>query len=212
MAINLEVIQDQTTVTVATSGVQGVAGANGAFATPGGPISGSWITHPSGGQGSNAALTQNSLGGLPILVPYACTIDALGLRVYTLSAGSTIRLGIYDAGNGGLPKTLLLDAGTVSGASTGDKTITGLSLALSPGTYWLCGVAQGGTPAVTTGPSNVLFFPFGFHTGSGATTQFDFQGSVTRHTGTVSGTLPATFIPDLTNNASNSPRLFARVA
>lgn len=50
----------------------------------------------------------------------------VGVRVRTAGAGSNVRLGVFelDEENGFIPKTLLLDAGTVTGAATGAQIAT----------------------------------------------------------------------------------------
>lgn len=66
------------------------------------------------------------------------TFTRIGLRVTTLAAGNC-RLGIYKAGGSGIPGALVLDAGTFSTGTTGDKEIT-ISQQLVPGLYFLAAV------------------------------------------------------------------------
>lgn len=67
----------------------------------------------------------------------AITLDKLSCQVTTAAVGATnlARLGWYSCVNGH-PGTLLIDAGTVSTASTGIKEITGLATVLQPGWYY----------------------------------------------------------------------------
>lgn len=71
----------------------------------------------------------DSLGNLP-------SFDQVAINVTNLIALSTIRLGVYAMGTDGKPGALIADWGTVSSASTGDKT---LSISWSPtaGQYYL---------------------------------------------------------------------------
>jgi hypothetical protein len=85
---------------------------------------------------------------LPILVQEVRTFDRIALWVTTLAAGEVARLGVYEAdldADGLSPGALILDAGTVSLASTGAKEIT-IDLALGPGYYFLAFVDESTTP------------------------------------------------------------------
>lgn len=73
----------------------------------------------------------------------ASVLTSLSTRVTIAGdATSVVRLGIY-ADAGGIPGALIADAGTVSSASTGYKTISGLSIPLAAGTYWIAVSVQG---------------------------------------------------------------------
>lgn len=89
--------------------------------------------------------TQNMLSAVPVVVPNACVANSLGVMVGTPAAANVFRLGIY-ADNVGVPGALILDAGTVSAATSGFKQLA-IAQALAPGVYWLAGVLQGGTGA-----------------------------------------------------------------
>lgn len=54
----------------------------------------------------------------------------------TAQAGSTIRMGIYNANSYWEAGTLLADFGTVDSSTTGNKEITGLNQVLLPGRYY----------------------------------------------------------------------------
>lgn len=69
----------------------------------------------------------------PWYVPTDITIDQMVIEV-TASGAGTARLGIYNADVNWQPTSLVLDAGTVSVASTGVKTIS-VSQALPAGRY-----------------------------------------------------------------------------
>lgn len=66
------------------------------------------------------------------------TVAALATYCGTLEAGSTMRFGLYaNTGSDLAVGSLLADFGTVSGASTGAKEVTG-SQAVSAGWFWVC--------------------------------------------------------------------------
>lgn len=79
----------------------------------------------------------------PLWVGTSGTVTRVGAEVTTLQATSVLRLGIYADAGDGRPGSLLLDAGTIDGSSATAQEITlGTPLALAPGCYWLCAVAQ----------------------------------------------------------------------
>lgn len=87
--------------------------------------------------GSAMNPTHDRLYYVPITIPSSTTITRIGTYVSTgASAGSTIRLGLYNDG-GGKPGTLITDAGTVAANSTGEKEIT-ISQTLAAGRYFMC--------------------------------------------------------------------------
>lgn len=86
------------------------------------------------------ALAANTLYGVPFYVPQGNTYTALACEITTTQANSTVRMGIYNDG-GGVPSTLVLDAGTVSAITTGGKTIS-ISQYLPAGWYWLAAVSN----------------------------------------------------------------------
>jgi hypothetical protein len=102
--------------------------------------SGFWTPNP--GQPDTLACAQDVPFASPIVTDQAMTITRLGVEVTSAGgAGSVVRLGIY-ADSSGLPGSLVLDAGTINGASATYQEIT-ISQALSAATrYWLMAVAQ----------------------------------------------------------------------
>ena len=76
---------------------------------------------------------------IPIFLPRPTTYSGIGISVQA-AAGTLARLGIYNA-NAGSPSTLVLDAGTVSIATTGDKIIA-ISQLLQAGNYFLAYVSN----------------------------------------------------------------------
>jgi hypothetical protein len=84
----------------------------------------------------------------PILIPDTKTYTgiAIGCTIADASAPNDARLGIYTDG-GGFPDALVLDAGTVSLATTGAKEIA-ISQSLPPGWYWTVYVSNTGSAQV----------------------------------------------------------------
>lgn len=99
------------------------------------------IGHPAPG---TTSLVGNTLGRChftPFFAPVRMTFDRMGAQVGTAGGtGAVVRLGIY-ANAGGVPTSLILDAGTAATTSTGLKEVT-ISQSLDPGWYWLASVTQ----------------------------------------------------------------------
>lgn len=91
-------------------------------------------------------LVADRLYAKPFIVVRDMTFDRIAIDVTALDAGKNARLGIYNLGTNLYPGTLLLDAGTVSVATTGVKSIT-ISQALTKGIYFVAMVTDG-TPNV----------------------------------------------------------------
>jgi hypothetical protein len=98
------------------------------------------------GAGSSAIQTANQINYLPFFVRKRTTFNRIGITVTTLF-GTSARLGIYNAANG-VPTSLLLDCGTVSTATTGEKEAT-ISQTLNTGFYFLAIVCDS-TPTINT--------------------------------------------------------------
>jgi len=81
---------------------------------------------------------------VPFYVHETTTFDRIAVQVTTGVAASTIKLAVYDSNADGRPSALVVDAGTVSGATSGFKAAT-ISQTLSAGLYWLVGI-----PSTTT--------------------------------------------------------------
>lgn len=133
---------------------------NGPVVSRAGLSLGGW--HPSryhAGLGTLAHSTQtltigaNTLYVVPFAVGDTATFTRLGIDVTAADAGKSARLGIY-AWNNGVPTTRLLDAGTVTVASTGIKEVT-ISQALNAGIYGLALVSDG-APTLRAGDATVL--------------------------------------------------------
>lgn len=112
----------------------------------------------------------------------ATTFDRIGLEVTTGAATAVMRLGIrYDSG--GLPATLLLDAGTIDATGAAYAEIT-ISQLLTPGRWWVTATCQGNSGVQVRGRPNDNFI------GQSITSTINnVSYAVTGHT----TTLPAAF-------------------
>lgn len=114
-------------------------------------ISGAYRTAQMPTSSGQLALTANRLYKLPLVISERITIASCVVGVAGLSAGSSIRVGLrrYEHTTGEfttLPSGG--DFGTVSSATTGTKTITGLSCVVEPGIYAI-EIVSDGTPSVS---------------------------------------------------------------
>ena len=114
------------------------------------PMAG-WTADVLSSGGSGAA---DKLRALPIVIGIGHTIEQVAINVTVAIGGSNVRLGIYADDGTGYPGALVADFGSVSSATTGVKTITGLSYQIqNDKRYWMAiwqsGAAQsrGVTPA-----------------------------------------------------------------
>lgn len=98
-------------------------------------------------------LVADTLYAQPFVVVRDVTIDRIAIDVKTAVGGSNCRLGIYNLGTNLYPGALLLDAGVVSTAAAGVKTIT-ISQTLPKGIYFLA-VVSDDTPALYGAGGNV---------------------------------------------------------
>jgi hypothetical protein len=190
------------------AGVKWAAAPGGGVAWPRKYKTGLWYQTDQGPPAdSSLTLTLDRVVYHAFPVGEALTIDRISCGIATAgSAGSVVRLGIY-GDTDGEPGTLLLDAGTVAGDSTGYKDIT-ISQALSAGTlYWIAVVWQ--VAAVGTVRASGI--------GSGS----EWIGQLANNTDPrtcafvqtgVTGALPGTATPTLTGAPSQHPAVKIRVA
>lgn len=161
------------------------------------------------GSAVTGVMTANKMYGVLYPVAVAHSIDRIVVQPTTGgSAGSVIRLGVYKADANGADYTLVLDAGTVDGTTTGALAIT-IDQALTPGMYWLVAVGQGSpstqpTIVGTSAPSGLAHFISG-------TVAASMGQSLTglESTATVSGALPSTDTPTIC--VATAPRVFVRI-
>lgn len=102
---------------------------------------------------AGVAQTANTLYARPLILPVSGTFDRISTYVKTASSGHSIRLGIYEMSSGGIPSTLVLDAGTVSVATTGLKEITISQTLTANKGYFLAWVTDG-TPSLASQLAN----------------------------------------------------------
>lgn len=96
------------------------------------------------GTATNFAINANRMYLVPFYVPETATFDRIGIYVSSTAAAS-VRLGIYE-NSSGVAGDLVVDAGTVSTASSGLQTAT-ISQSLTQGVYWLAAISNG-TPGL----------------------------------------------------------------
>jgi len=110
-----------------------------------------------GWSSSQASTTTNLSSGYQLCRPFVSSMGAdvtkMSLRVTTASAGSNIRVGIYNADSGDGNPTSLIGYGEFDSSSTGTKTVTSFSSTItlvrgSP--YWFVVVATSGSPSVSS--------------------------------------------------------------
>lgn len=154
---------------------------------------------------TTGAVAANTLYVMPFLVQQKRTWTKIGINV-TVLAGTNARLGIYNFANG-VPTTLVLDAGTISTATTGQKEAT-ISQILEVGAYALV-VVFDNTPTVTMGTLSTTI-------GAGMIGAGSFGTIDTQQTATFTfGALPASFsaggVGALTYTAANTPIIWMRI-
>lgn len=146
---------DGSTITAA-AGV--ISAAQGSFLGPPfhpGYVAGRFYGSPGNQTASAAAASTGTLYFTPIYIGVAKTFTKMSVRTNASVVGTPhAEIGIY-ANNNGIPGALILDAGQVVLVSSGTSTISGLSLPLTAGWYWL---------AVSTDVSEQLFgIPLGIN-------------------------------------------------
>ncbi len=97
-----------------------------------------------GSQGTNTgAITADKLYGQYFPLPRGATFDRIGIDVSVEAAGKHVRLGIYrDDDLDGYPDSLVLDAGVVDVATSGEKVIS-IDQHLESGLYFLAFISDG---------------------------------------------------------------------
>lgn len=91
---------------------------------------------------STVAMAANTLYAVPIFIENRGTATKIGVNVTTLVAATNVRLAIYRDNGNGQPGLLVVDGGTVTTSSTGNREVT-ISTVLDPGMYWLAMVGDG---------------------------------------------------------------------
>jgi hypothetical protein len=185
---------------------------------------GSWST-PAGGSSSGSGIipatgryytgpmsvystftpTLNVLYAFPLSFLSSCTLVEMATKLWaTGAAGSVVRMGIY-GDTGGLPGTLLVDAGSAN-ATVQILALT-ISQAITAGRVWLCAVAQVAAPQFErlSGGTEIAI-------GHTAAWNETTAGSTAYNTAaTVSGVLPGTF-PAIAGVTINAPMISVKVS
>lgn len=157
-----------------------------------------------GGGATTLTVTANRLYAKVFVCLSSETFTKIGIEV-TTGAGTNARLGIYSSSNG-RPGSLLLDAGTVSTATTGEKEVT-ISQALPAGTYFL-GAVFDNTPIVravaSTGPVMSALI--------GATDPDNTTALAGFYVAHAFGALPSTFgsVTNVTGGGGGVPAIWVR--
>ena len=92
---------------------------------------------------SAAAFTANTIYLHPFSVQGELLIDRLGVNVTTGGTATDFRIGIWSADTEGLPSTLIFDTGAVAFTGTGVKGISGQTIALPAGDYFVGYIMNG---------------------------------------------------------------------
>jgi hypothetical protein len=176
--------------------------------------SGFWHNAGTPGASTGVQPAVNSFRMTPWFISEPVVLNGLAIRIGTSgtgSVGAVFRIGVYGSDSKNLPTDLLLDAGTVDATQpTGTVlAITGLSLSLNPGVYWMGGAVQGSpatVPFIQTNDRPYQYF-FSRSNDTGAPTAASVASFLCRSVGGVTGALPSTITSGVTNNP---PQIMAR--
>ena len=151
---------------------------------------------------TGVAYTANTLYA-NFFVNYASdTFTRIGIYVSSAVAGNA-RLGIYNVENG-VPTSLVLDAGTVSTGTTGEKEIT-ISQALEPGVYCLAVILDAAPSLYRSFSQNQVAANALYGQDNTFATYYSFNTSQTY------GALPSTHpTPTVNTTLSNVPAVWLR--
>ena len=121
---------------------------------------GRWFTNgifnPQGSAFTNVA---NIIRYVPFYIDQDITVTRMGINVVSAgAAASTCRLGIYtNDSTTTQPSTRLVDTGTIDLVATGPKSVTGLSVALTKGLYWMAYFGNSASGSITAVGANFVF-------------------------------------------------------
>lgn len=153
------------------------------------------------GTKSTVAVVAGNMYTHAVYVPSTITLDRIAAEITVLAAGSTLSLGIYNDDGNGDPGTLLLDAGTISGAAVAVVELTINQVLQGGRLYHFAILAQGGAP--TTRALTSSWF------GRGATLATAFTAI---RIGRLRGSVVGTALPNpAATTANNSPQPFTAV-
>ena len=121
----------------------GGGGGSSVFRVP----AGRWVHAPglgSMGDASGSTMTAGQMNAVWMPVDHNVTVTKIGSAKGGGASGMTLRAGIYADTGRGLPGSLVSDAGVLAAdGASGSLVWADLSIALTPGLYWLVFVAQG---------------------------------------------------------------------
>lgn len=160
--------------------------------------SGRWygLYHDSDGGSNTQVPAANTIYFAPFRPRRTTTFDRIGISVSSLAAGGSAQIGVYNRhGTTFEPDTLLLDAGVVSTASTGDKPLTVSLVLVGDVLYWLA-VLHNAAPAVRRPPNTSLPSQLGGGLDAGLNPSSSYSQAFTF------GALPATATPALISSAT----------
>lgn len=143
--------------------------------------------------GSNGALTTNTLYAVPFWVGPPQRFTGIAIASTSTVATSVVRLGLYADDGLCKPGNLIIDAGTVDTSTTGEKTVS-FNMILS-GLVWVAGVAQ--TAAAQTTRMGLMFSQF-----AGVGSVFSASGTMAYNQTGVTGALPSAWGSTYNENAS----------
>jgi hypothetical protein len=187
-------------------------GADALGQLPGGMLQSNryYFTSSPSAASTNTGLGIGTLRVHPRFIQTACTLTSIGAEVTAIGdAGSLVRLVIYADNETNYPGTLVLDAGTIAGDSTGVQEIV-ISQSLSIGTYWFGAIIQNVTttqPTIRTcsNPPTIDMFMAGITIPSAGITIGGYQQAA------VTGAAPVTFSTSITPSAVGQARLIIKV-
>jgi len=167
-------------------------------------IAGRWFDSRRGIAYENAltslAFTTAEILATPFHMAGAHSIDRIGINLLSSPGAGDVRIGIY-SDMAGLPKNLVIDAGTLSTTSTGFKEIT-IDVALEARWYWLAIQTDDDQAKFETIKMNQVVADLGFANGT--------DSDITTYiSGTSSGAFPSTF-PTAIFNTGEPPRVVFR--
>ena len=109
---------------------------------------GNYIQPVQGAVSAGAAMVANNIYLYPFFVWRTMTVDNLGARVTTASAGFSVQLAIYNSTTNGVPTTLLANTVGISVGSTGPINNNVTAFTLSAGQMYWMAMNSDGTPTM----------------------------------------------------------------
>jgi len=159
---------------------------------------------------TSTAQGTNYMRAIPLDLPRAVTVTAMGLYVSTAgAAGALVRLGIYDDASG-VPTNLIRDAGTAATTTTNVKEVVISPLAVPAGRVWLVACTQGAQAGFIDMQNSPRLTN---QTNQGAAAG-NISGSAGYYNsaGGISGAFPAAFGAVTGNVATGLMRIYLKVA